>query len=191
MARSMTTWSPTRQRIASAISSSQPLCDDPDRNRQRLRPVARQCRLVEGPKDQRSNPGGGTQGYLSVAGRAPVISSTTRRPERIAPSMPPGPGRSSACSSAKNTRLSSGRLISRSTVSPIADRGTGDVASERIVRPANDRTSESGHSAAGDFGQRRVDVTEHIVLSETARFRLGAEDGRDDRRTPCWHARSP
>jgi hypothetical protein len=84
------------------------------------------------------------------------------------------------------------RVFTRQSRLPfIADRGTGDAASERIVRPAHHRTSESGHSAAGDFGQRRVDVTEHIVLSETATFRLDAEDGRDDRRTRRWHARSP
>src|SRR5271155_6281385 len=64
----------------------------------------------------------------------------------------------------------------------IAYRGTGDAASERIVRPAHHRASQSGHSAPGDFGQRGVDVTEHIVLSEAARLRLGTEDGRNNRR---------
>jgi hypothetical protein len=62
----------------------------------------------------------------------------------------------------------------------IADRGTCDAASERIVCPTRHRASESRHSAPGDCGQRRVDLTEHIVLNEPARLRLGTEDGRHD-----------
>src|SRR5262245_21074616 len=55
------------------------------------------------------------------------------------------------------------------SLSLIADRGTGNAASERIVRPAHHRASKSCHTAPGDLGQRRVDLTEHIVLSEPTR----------------------
>src|ERR1700733_15039425 len=74
--------------------------------------------------------------------------------------------------------------LAEHSLSLIADRGTSDAASERIVRPAHHRASESRHRAPGDLGQRRVDLTEHVVLSEPARLRLGTEDGRHDRCIP-------
>ena len=53
----------------------------------------------------------------------------------------------------------------------IAYRGTGDAASKGSSVQLTIAPPESGHGAPGNLGQDCVNVTEHSILSEAARFR--------------------